>query len=124
MTNKNEEILKEFDEKIEITLDGNMYCAVIENNFTNLQESDAGFGETKELAVQELLKRIASNALVAKDLAHKESLQRIMDGCEKETVLEGHLGELNKKCGMCSGKCGWNAGLENAIEKITKEMNL
>jgi hypothetical protein len=36
--------------------DGPMWCAVYKD-FTNLQESDAGFGETEEMARQDLIKR-------------------------------------------------------------------
>ena len=38
-----------------VSMDGNQYCAVFPN-FINLQESIAGFGDTKELAVAALVK--------------------------------------------------------------------
>ena len=40
-------------ENINYFLDGNMWCAV-RDDFINLQESVAGFGETQELARKEL----------------------------------------------------------------------
>ena len=41
---------------IKVYPDGNMQCAVFDN-FINLQESIAGFGETREKAIIELFKK-------------------------------------------------------------------
>ncbi len=39
--------------KVRVFMDGNMYCAV-KPDFITLQESPAGFGETKDEAIKEL----------------------------------------------------------------------
>lgn len=39
-----------------VTIDGNMFCAK-RHDFENLQESNAGFGETRELAIKDLEER-------------------------------------------------------------------
>ena len=41
--------------KIKTFMDGSSWVAIDTDNFINLAESDAGFGETEEEAIQELL---------------------------------------------------------------------
>jgi hypothetical protein len=41
-------------ENMDLKMDGNMWCATYKD-FINLQESSAGFGETKDLAIVDLI---------------------------------------------------------------------
>jgi hypothetical protein len=40
--------------RVSLFMDGDMWCAVLTESFTNLQESPAGFGKTPSLALESL----------------------------------------------------------------------
>lgn len=48
--------------KYEIFMDGNLWCAV-NDEFTNIQESPAGFGLTTEVALSELIMQENDNKI-------------------------------------------------------------
>ena len=54
-------IINEASFNIKITMDGDQYCAVIRDCFTNLQEDSAGFSESVPDAIIKLMNELKDN---------------------------------------------------------------
>lgn len=91
---------------IQIVLDGNAWCAY-RIPFRNLQEDDAGFGATPQMALTALLESEGTQEVAV-------GVLDIIDELEEQQC---HL------CGDESFDAGWKAGLEKAIDTI-KEMSM
>ena len=82
----------EYPENMILQMDGNMWCATYKD-FINLQESIAGFGETKDKAIQELV--LVSKEKVEGKIFHCElGLNHCVSGdvgCERSQI----------NCGVC-----------------------